>query len=274
MTRTMAARKTGREMPRKHGSPRSGLCLLLAASMFLSASSVKRVELATLEWEPYIGENLPERGFVHELVTDAFRTMGYEVDVTFYPWARALAVATSGQVDGLFPEYFDGSRTGDFVYSAPFPGGPVGFLVRKDSGIRFPSDPRKDLTAALRNMRQFRFGVVRGYLNTKAFDDATFLFKDEAVTDEQNLQKLIAKRVDLIFIDQYVARHLIDTRFPWVRDDLAFLEPMLETKPLHVAFSRRAADREQKVKDFNEGLAKLQRSGALKAILRRHGIGP
>jgi len=248
------------------------LVLLLLNGFGLWSSPAKRIELATLEWEPYIGEALPRKGFVHEIVTEAFRTMGYDVRITFYPWARALAVATSGQVDGLFPEYFDKSRTGSFTYSAPFQGGPVGFLVRKDSGIRFPSDPRKDMTATLQGMKQYRFGVVRGYLNTEAFDAADFLVKDETVTDEQNLQKLIARRVDLIFIDQYVARHLLDTRFPEARKELEFIEPALEIKPLYIAFSRRSAGHDRKVQDFNEGLAKLQKSGALKAILRRHGF--
>jgi ABC-type amino acid transport substrate-binding protein len=248
------------------------LSLLLQAPVELQSSPTRKVELATLEWEPYIGENLPQKGFVHEIVTEAFRSMGYDVNITFYPWARALAVATSGKVDGLFPEYYDESRTGNFVYSAPFQGGPVGFLVRKDSGIRFPSDPRKDMTATLQGMKSYHFGVVRGYINTKAFDAADFLMKDETVTDEQNVQKLIARRVDLIFIDQYVARHLIETRFPEARNDLEFLEPALEIKPLYIAFSLRTPDHDQQMRDFNEGMAKLQKSGVLKAILKRHGF--
>ncbi len=283
MRPTVGGGRTEEAIPHpSSGSPRLfarmtlGLMILLmlgvGAGAGLLASPPKRVELATLVWEPYIGPSMPNQGYVREIVVEAYRAMGYEVGITFYPWARALAVARSGKVDGLFPEYFEPLRRVDFDYSDSFPGGPVGFMARKDSGIRFPSDPRVDLATTLRQMKSYRFGVVRGYVNTKAFDEADFLEKDETVTDEQNIQKLLARRVDLIFIDQYVARHLLETRIPQGKGELTFLEPPLETKPLYIAFSKRAPDQAKKREDFNAGLDRIRKSGALQAILRKHGF--
>jgi polar amino acid transport system substrate-binding protein len=59
-----------------------------------------------------------------------------------------------------------------------------------------------------------RIGVVRGYINTKMFDLATYLDKHEATTDHINLKKLYFKRLDLIVIDKNVADHLIEKKQP------------------------------------------------------------
>ena len=244
----------------------------LAAGCSLTAHQGRQVTLATLDWEPYIGEALPGHGYVYEIVAEAFRSAGYQVRIRFYPWARAVEEAETGKADGLFPEYYGEARKARFVFSSAFPGGPVGLMARKASRITFPADPRKDQAAALQGLRRYSFGVVRGYLNTRTFDEATFLAKDAAADDEQNLRKLQAARVDLIFIDKYVAQFLIRTRFPGYAGELEFLEPPLEVKPLYIAFSRKAPGYEQKLRDFNEGLARLEKAGTLKAILRKYGF--
>jgi polar amino acid transport system substrate-binding protein len=51
-------------------------------------------------------------------------------------------------------------------------------------------------------MKQYTFGVVKGYVNTPEFDAAIFLKKVESASDEEYLRNLINGRVDLIFIDR------------------------------------------------------------------------
>lgn len=250
--------------------------VILTAIFFLMVQpafgQTKKISLTTLDWEPYIGEKLPGHGYVFEIVSEAFKSVGYKVDIQFYPWARAVETAKSGKADGLFPEYYDESRKAEFVFSDSFPGGPVGFLARKDSKITFPADPRKEQTKVLQGMKQYSFGVVRDYINTSEFDSAGFLKKDVADSDEQNIKKLYAKRIDLIFIDKFVAQYIIKAKFPQYANDLEFLEPPLEVKPLYIVFSKKAPDYQRKVKDFNEGLNNLTKSGTIKAIMQKYGF--
>ena len=245
----------------------SVIFLFAAQSLF---AEPKKITLTTLDWEPYIGEKLPGHGYVYEIVAEAFKSVGYQVNIQFLPWPRAVEAAKSGKADGLFPEYYAEKRKTDFVYSDSFPGGPVGFLARKDSRITFPVDPRKEQTKALRGMKHYTFGVVRDYINTKEFDAASFLKKDMADNDEQNIAKLYAKRINLIFIDMLVAQYLIKTRFPQYAKDLEFLTPPLEVKPLYIVFSKKAPGYKQKMKDFNEGLKILKKNGAIEAIMKKY----
>ncbi|WP_246841176.1 ABC transporter substrate-binding protein [Hahella sp. CCB-MM4] len=251
------------------------LCLNLAAVDGLAADSKIRVPvvtLATLDWEPYVGQDMDSYGYVYELVTQAFARGGYKARTQFYPWARALDTTQRGKVDALFPEYYSASRLGDFAYSDPFLGGPVGFYMRRDSGIEFSIDPRLDQQSALMGLSQYKFGVVRGYLNTDAFDNADFLYKEEVTDDLTNLQRLYHNRVQLIFIDKFVAEYLINNHLPQYKKVLAFLDPPLEIKYLYVAFSKKVPDYEQKLNAFNRGLKDIQRDGTMEDIYSRHGF--
>lgn len=250
-------------------------CLLafsLALYSGLGSCNEKSVSLATLEWPPYIGSKMPDNGYVYEIVKRAFEKAGYDVSINFYPWARALSMAGSGNVDALFPEYYDDSRLAEFGFSTPFPGGPVGFYKRRKDQIQFSVDPRERPQEALAGLTKYSFGVVRGYINTKAFDDASDLLKDEVTDDELNLKKLFAKRIDLIFIDKYVASYIIAEKYPWMADSLEFMEPELEVKQLYLAFSKKAENTSQKRIDFDKALEEMRSSGELQNIILNHGF--
>ena len=144
--------------------------LLLSQVVFAGQT----LTLATLEWEPYIGPNMKNNGYVFEIVEQALKRSNITVDIRFFPWARAVNTAQSGKRDGLFPEYYDEGRLANFVFSDSFPGGPVGLYKRKNNKIAYSVDPQKHQTEALKALEKYKFGVVRGYVNTKEFDAASF----------------------------------------------------------------------------------------------------
>ncbi|WP_230400424.1 substrate-binding periplasmic protein [Zooshikella ganghwensis] len=249
---------------------------------YSSASERPTIVLSSLNWAPYIGQDMPDKGYVYEVVKEAFARSGANVDVLFFPWARALHVARHGHVDGLFPEYYDKERKTEFIFSDPFPGGPVGFYKRRDRDIKFSSDPQKNLSKALQDLKEYKFGVVRGYINTKEFDDADYLKKEfddadylkkeESISDNVNLKRLYKDRVQLIFIDKYVAQYIIATRYPWYSLELEFMNPALEIKELYIVFSKKAKDYQKKLALFNSGLKQIKEDGTMEEIMSKHGF--
>ncbi len=247
--------------------------LLLGNIPAANAESGSRVvTLATLEWEPYIGPGLRDNGYVYQIVQEAFRRAGYSTDIAFLPWARAVSITEQGVRDALFPEYYDPGREEKYAFSDPFPGGPVGLYKRKDKNIAWVVDPTENQTEALRGLKDYRFGVVRGYINTTEFDAAEFLKKDAAVDDEMNLKKLYKDRVQLIFIDKFVATHIMVTRYPWYLGELEFMEPPLEVKDLFVAFSKQSENWEAKRDGFNRGLREIREDGTMDRIIEEFGF--
>jgi polar amino acid transport system substrate-binding protein len=232
------------------------------------------VRLATLDWEPYIGTRMPGQGYCADLVRAAFADQGMRVEITFYPWARALHLARTGAVDGLMPEYFNPSREAEFEYSAAFPGGPLVLYKRRGDAIAFATDPVAHQDAALRALKGKRFGVVRGYLNTPVFDAASYLTKEEANDDATNLRKLVYGRIDLAVIDRRVAEHLIRTDYPDYAARIEPMSPALAEIPLYIAFSRKAPHKAQVLAAFNRGLAAMRADGRLATLHQRTIVNP
>ena len=254
---------------------------LLAAAALLSAPAAFAqnkvpkparpvVRLATLDWEPYIGQKLPQQGYTAALIRAAYADQGWDVKIEFYPWARALHLAQNGQVDGLMPEYFNAARKSEFNYSFPFPGGPLVLYKRKADAIAFATDPEKDQDRALRALKDRRFGVVRGYLNTPVFDAAHYLRKEEASDDATNLRKLVYKRIDFAVIDQRVAEYLIRTQYPDYAGKIEPMQPALAENPLYIAFSLKSKNHGEARTAFNRGLSAMKKDGRLDRLYQRY----
>ena len=57
----------------------------------LGCSKQRIIRLSIGEsWEPYYSETLPNGGVVTEIVRRAFEISGYQIEVTWLPWARAI----------------------------------------------------------------------------------------------------------------------------------------------------------------------------------------
>lgn len=221
------------------------------------------VKLATLDWEPYIGLKLPDQGYVASLVREAYKATGYSVEMSFMPWARVVAMAKEGKYDGYLPEYYADSLKDDFFVSESFPGGPLGFFKRKADNITFTS---------LADLKSYKIGVVRDYVNTEEFDKADFLQKDVANNDITNLRKLTGKRIDLVVADKFVGTYLLQQDLPDKAGEIEFMVPALEEKSLYLCIAKKVPEAEAKIKAFNDGLQTIKDNGTLARIMKVHGF--
>lgn len=226
-------------------------------------SEDKEVSLATLNWEPYVGEKLEHFGFTSHIITEAFKRVGYRVQYTFLPWARLLKQVEAGKFDAGCAAYYSEERAEVYAFSAPYARGPVVLYKRKDKDIKYQS---------LADLKPYRIGVARGYVTTPEFDAAEYLRKEIANDNDLNMKKLLAKRVDLIAIDKFVAQHIIKTSLPEGADMLEALDPPLADNPIHLIFSRKREGHERKIRDFNRGLQALVDDGTIRNILQFHGF--
>lgn len=246
------------------------LAALLAATLCFAvppSAAAEPVRLASLEWEPYIGPDLPEHGLAAAIVRAAFAAEGMQVQIEFHSWERALELARDGSVDGLVPEYYNGRREKEFAYSAPLVTGPLVLYKRHDADHLYR--PAGSLDAGLRALATQRFGVVSGYLNTPTFDAADYLIKIEADDDVANLRNLAEGRIDLAVIDRHVAAHQIRTRHPEFAAKLVPMSPPLGEMALYVAFSRKSPRMTEVRAAFNRGLDTLRADGQLNVLRRR-----
>lgn len=238
------------------------------------AIAQKMVVFATAEREPYIGKTLPNQGYVHELVTEVFKRVGYEAEIKFYPLARAKHLAEVGYVDGFLPSYYEKELEEKYLFSAPFPGDNIGLLKKKSLQVSYSVDPRTNLKEALLGLQPYKFGVVRGASIAQPFDQAKFLNKQFVAKDLQNIDKLASDRMHFAVIDKYSASDLMVNQRPHLIGKLEFMHPPLISNAFHVAFSKKSKDHLQRKNDFNQGLKAITLGGTLEKILSKHGVFP
>lgn len=241
-----------------------------AAAMPVHAQAIPSVKLTSLEWPPYTASHLARQGVTAAVVSAAMASMGYRVEVSFYPWNRATALVRSrSSYIGYFPEYMSKEVSSDFLLSDPIGSGPLGLAEHIDAPIHW---------ASLDDLARFQVGVVIGYINSDRFDDRVRQGRqrvDYASSDKQNLLKLAAKRVPVAVIDRrvfdYLTRH--DTQVAAVAHKLRFNARLLESKHLYVCF-RRTPEGERIRKIFNEGLKKIDVDAVIEAALKEIGDAP
>ncbi len=229
----------------------------------VSGSSKEIITLASLNWVPYIGEDITDNGYVADIAKESFKRKGYKIKIEFMPWARVKLLAENGKVDGYFPEYWADKLKKKFALSESFQGGPLGFFKLKSKAIKFSN---------LSDLKPYSIGIVRGYVNTAEFDNAIFLQKQEARNDETNFKKLLAGRIDLFISDKYVGLNLIKKMFAEKAGSIEFMEPALEEKNLHICFGKQNPRHKEYLEAFNSGLKEIKQDGTMKNILTKHGF--
>ncbi len=236
------------------------LWVVMASQGFAAENTVK---LATVEWTPYVGKKLPENGFISEIVKTALERAGYSVEIKFMPWATLLKAVESGKMDAFFPAYYSKERTEKFVVSDRFFSVHLYLCALKSRNIAYNT---------LEDLKPYKIGVVRGYLNTPTFDSADYLNKKMANSDKLNVIKLLKKRVDIVVVDKYAALEILKKNAPDKIGDLDFLEPSLEEKSLHLIFSRKNKNAQPIVDNFDKEIKRLTEDGSVTRIMRKHGF--
>lgn len=214
----------------------------------------KTVNLVTVEWPPYVSQNIQGGGFTTEIIRKAFSLKGYNLRITYMPWARGLKKLERNKVDGIFPAYDTKERRSKYFVSDKFAEGPLVFMKRKRENIKYKT---------LDDLVGLRIGVVRGYVNFHDFDNTTKFVKVEAKSDEQNIKKLIEGKVDLIIIDKLNSKYILNEKFKNVKTKFNYLNPPFAKKGLHIIFGNKERQKKLQV-IFNEGLREIKKLGILK----------
>ena len=228
-----------------------------------AASARKTISLATTDWEPYVGQNLKNHGFVSEIIAEAFKRVGYGVEYAFMPPKRVMMQVEAGEYVAGYPAYYSAKRTERFYYSDSFAHSTVGFFKRKDVEIPYSN---------LRDLASFKIGVCLGFAYPHAFETADYLKKEVAKNEILNLRKLIERRIDLFITDRTVAQAAISTAIPEGKDALEFMGPPLEIRSLHLILGKHR-ENERILKDFNRGLKMIIEDGTRNRIMKKHGVG-
>lgn len=225
---------------------------MLFLCTFTSFLYAETVYLTSLTWPPYSGKSLEQQGASVAVAKAAFKAQGHELVVEFYPWTRAVKMASQANSKhvGYFPEYQ--YETNEFIFSDEMGVGPLGLVQNKSKPINY---------STLADLSGKRIGVVQDYVNTKELDDmiAAGTIKADAVpSDVLNVKKVGAGRIDAAVIDTNVLNYLLatDKSLKSLQSKVEMNSKLLQNKKLYIAF-RNDADGKKWQQIYNEGLSKI-----------------
>lgn len=233
-------------------------------SMYAQLEAANYV-FVTLEFPPleYTGEDGNPRGIAVDMVKRIMSSLGHEIQIKVYPWPKALEMVRAGDADAIFTAYKTPERETFLDYSKEvFIPQIVGFYVKKGSSITFNGD--------LHTLRTKHIGVVSTISYGPKFDQMGPQLQVEPVERiEQNFQKLLSGRIDLIISNIHVADWELQKL--QLREEIVRLPHEVERVSSYIAFSKRrnlTTLRDQ----FDQELRKLKANGEYNIVIEKYGM--
>lgn len=234
------------------------LMLLLLGSSFTALSH--QLKLATTNFPPYYGEDMPNGGPFSELTRQAFAEVGYQVTVDFIPWARAVEWGKEGKIDGVMGAWVTEQRAPYFIETTPVMTNKLVFYRQRGSKTAFKSFD--DIAR-----QKLWIGTVYGYAQPQGLTEAgvNLVYTTQ---DKQPFMLLSRGRVDLVIVDQTYATATL--ALPDMRthsEHVELIDRVVEQRDMHILVSKKLNNAEDVVKAFNVGLARLKKDGRFEQIM-------
>ncbi len=226
----------------------------------------KIVQLVTESYIPYgYEENGAVKGVAVDVVNEAFRRIGYTVELKMLPWTRSLQMVEDGDTDGIFCAFYSDERAVFMDYLKE----PLAYEAQycytlKDSPVAFDG--------TLESLKPYRIGVIQDWYYGDAFDEAlkNGAFHVESVTDLSiNIQKLLDGRIDVIVNPRlstlyYLKQMKIQDRV--VEQAVPFREPTA----LYLGFTKKRLVDPALRRDLEAELAEMKADGTYQEIVDQY----
>jgi polar amino acid transport system substrate-binding protein len=234
------------------------LALLSLMMTFCLSVNAEKITAAGDPWPPFLDPKQANQGLIIEISKAAFATQGYELEMNFVPWARALAGVKNATYDLLLGTWWTEERTGYLLYSDPYLENSVKFIKKKGSSFEYDG---------LASLSGKSVGVVRDYGYGDDFLSDKGFRRPEAKDFIGNVRKLAAGRIDLTLEDELVAKAIIAKNEPALLDKIEFCNLPLSSNALHVTSGLSNSKHKKLIAAFNKGLAEIKANGVYDKII-------
>ena len=225
-----------------------------------------KVIIGTMEIDPFMYfENGEMVGPNIDIVSTALDNIGYEYEFMILPWSRLLVSAKSGDIDMAYALYDSPERREYLHYIQE----PIGL---EELSIFVPTGSNITFDGNLSQLSEYRIGIVQDYFYTEQFHNAInsgLLITDKTTSTENNIEKLLNDRVDLIIENEALVKHYLKTR--GLENQLEALEVPLSFNYSYITFSKVNLNDDLRQK-LNLELKDMKADGSFYKIFNNHGM--
>jgi len=232
----------------------------------VSPSYAEELVMSVGEYEPYIDSQATNQGFMTELVSEAYKRVGVDINLEFKPWKRVGSVDIDQENRVSFAWVKTESRLKKWLYSDPIVSDKTVLVARTDSNISWNT---------YADLKPYRVGVTSGYSYGDSFDNYKVnLSVEEGNTDLQNLRKVLYQRIELLVIGEYVGPMLVRKNFSTEQQKQFhfIVDPYIAVDRLHTVCAKNNERCALLIDQFNIGLELMKNDGTYARIVD-HALG-
>lgn len=215
-------------------------------------------------WPPFMYQhNNQLSGITVDSVNLIFKQAEVPVIIRALPWARAYNQALKDSNSFVFPLFKTPEREQSFHWVGPIP--PTYNMSfyklksRTDIKINHLADAKKYRVGVLNKVASHKFLLDQGFIEGKN------LF---VVTEpEQNIKKLLAKRIDLLINNPYTLSIQLAALQHKI-DDLEASIPLYKTEPVYIGLNKKIA--QNTVNKLKNAYLELKQQGQFKTIAQAY----
>jgi len=232
--------------------------LIIICLKLTSANEI--INLTTGEWPPYTSKNNLNERIAQKIVSEAFKLVGVDTKITYYPWKRAYKMAKELDVDATFPWERNEGREADFYFSkkAILSTRTVFFHLKS---FNFQWENFEDLA-------KYKIGATEGY-NTATVLKDNGLKMQMVFREVLNFKKLLRGRIDITPSSYFVGYNIINKNFS-IEETSKFTNHtklIYPEKGVFFLISKRHPYAKQLMEKFDRGLELLIQNGFYEKIL-------
>ena len=243
------------------------VCILFFCICVSKGVAEETVNMVTTNWPPFYSEKLLSGGPLTEASSEAFKRVGYKMEIKYIPWKRALSYVEYGKADALLGAYKNEERKKFSYYSESIIGETTTSIIAlKDSPITYDS---------LDSLKRYKIGILIGTSVSKEFDSVKneFLKIFESSSESQLIKMLENGRVDLIAGSLQVFFSEYKILYP-DRDPSNYLKSItiLSSEAMYNIFSKKLKNGKDLRDAFDRGFKMIVEDGTFEKIMKKHGI--
>ncbi|WP_320175284.1 transporter substrate-binding domain-containing protein [Maridesulfovibrio sp.] len=222
----------------------------------------KKLQLISGNWAPYVSANPAEPGITTEIVLAAFKAVGIETALEFYPWPRCEKMIQHNMDVVTFPYVKTHERKKFAVFSVPMITEKTYLYYSKQNMHKYDFSGYKDL-------RKYRIGTLNGFVHYELFKrngvPATVIKNNTTA-----LQMLLRNRIQLFPINNLVAKREIQNNFPDQANEFSHTKTPMYEVTLHLMISKNNPEANYILSNFAEGMSIIRREGTFDQIIEKY----
>ena len=184
---------------------------------FLTISFVhaqtKTIVLNTTDWCPYTCSTMANKGIVTEYVSTILSRKGYNLEVKFLPWTRAVKMAVSGESDGLLTGVSSEAKELKFTSTPTMTYRTCIFTANKEV-------LKKKRIENINDLSKIKLGTISGYSYGSEMDAYISKAKKgniNSISGKDALERLYKLsslgRIDYFVEDELVVKHTLKNKY-------------------------------------------------------------